>query len=83
MSKERQANEVLLCKDCKWARVGALNWLLLGGYRYAACHKWPMKKAKVSLVTGETKRAEYNYCSVQRKSYGNCGPEGRGFEPRG
>ena len=82
-----------LCRDCKYARVGWLEWIMTG-WRFAKCfHKSSTREYEDddlhdTLVTGKIKVATFrttNYCSCHRYTYSTldtCGVEGKYWEPK-
>ena len=69
-----------LCKDCKHARA---YWAkrVLSGWKWASCAR--LSSETVSPVTGERERhVLFDYCYNERGYYGDCGPQGKFWEPR-
>lgn len=76
-------SELKLCKDCKFAKIGWMDWFLLDGYKFAKCtYKDSIKPPDIDPVTGHNV-AEYNhFCSTMRESYGSCKREAINFVPK-
>lgn len=78
------------CKDCKWAHIGTLKWMLhCGSYEFAKCHHPKLAKpALVDPVTGVNKDPDpYWYCASNRlrsrMGPDECSYEGNLWEPSG
>jgi hypothetical protein len=87
-----------LCKDCKWCeplvtqvreKKGWFSYKWVDKYHWEASQyvspKACGKIIKTSLITGEeTIIIKETYCKNQRHfdNEGNCGPEGKFFEPK-
>lgn len=78
--------EKRFCKDCKWMRIGWVDWLTGFGNRFARCaHPTQLEHNDSYLVTGKEGNPKPElYCSTQRNSQatGRCGAEGRLYEAK-
>lgn len=82
-------NTVLLCRDCKFSKLGTANIIMtLGGlvgvkdYMYKCSKAVTPAREIIDPVTGPTKiKAEVSYCSVERK-HGDCGPTAKNWIPK-
>ena len=70
------------CKDCKNAYLPFVDWLFLGGYRFAKCRRKYL--STIDKVTGEEKYLD-TFCSTEREDYGiidSCGTDAKYFEAK-
>lgn len=80
---------VLLCKDCKFSKLGAVNTIMtLGGlvgvkdFMYKCSKAVTPDREIIDPVTGPTKiKAEKTFCSIERK-HGDCGPTAKHWSPK-
>lgn len=68
-----------LCKECRHVRLhaGHPGWTLSDdeGWGKAQC----ALVTRVSLITGAE---DFEFCSYERGALGQCGPEGKHWQPR-
>lgn len=80
---------VLLCKDCKFSKLGLVNTITtLGGlvgtkeFMYKCSRSVKPAHEVIDPVTGPTKiKAETSYCKLER-SHGDCGPTAKHWMPK-
>lgn len=75
--------EIKTCRTCKYYKdyEGALDWInsrIFGFPTLDKCYH-PDRWKSVDYVNGTT--SPYGFCSVERCT-GNCGKEGKNFEPK-
>lgn len=72
-------SEPRFCKDCRYRMGDDLN--------SAKCSRYLNKDMDAAefLVSGDIKRVPNTYmyfCATQRREFGSCGSEGKGWEPK-
>jgi hypothetical protein len=73
-------DEIKLCKDCQWVKVGWIDKLLVG-WRFAKCtHPDSEQEEEIDYSTGKIEPKHFYYCSTMRM--GSCGKEANLFEPK-
>ena len=83
----RQELTMKKCKDCKWCRIGPLDWLIIG-WKAAKCHqpKIGPQSGDMDFSTGVREPNSWWYCTTLRNhDYDptkHCGPKGRYFEKK-
>ena len=75
------------CKDCKWCRIGLLDWLVIG-WKAAKCHqpKIGHKPGDMDYSTGVKEPDDFWYCTTMRNNDYDfekyCGESARYFEEK-
>lgn len=71
-----------LCKDCKWISVGRLLWRR--HWDDARCRKLPDRYSAKKFVVGidRLEHDDFQICGWARCEYGECGPDGKLWEPK-
>jgi len=71
-----------LCKDCKWCKPEWIFFFSRDKWEYAKCLRISPEPNDVCQVDGFSKKSRLPYCTIERKSYGECGPDAKLFESK-
>lgn len=81
---EEKATEIKFCKDCKWNKRPFGWWCMNRSEEFYEC-KCPNRKIypydNLRFLTSG-KKFIYKCYSASERSYGNCGIEGKNWEPK-
>lgn len=77
-----------LCKDCRHAKRSLIDRIVFSfrSYTYAKCaaSPYPKRWEVLELIDGRRRgKTETLHCQTARQAFGDCGPEGKLYEPKG
>jgi glutaredoxin len=80
-------NEIYSCKTCKYCKHDFRNTTIFAwgsDYAYVCTKDTVEDKEEINFVTGKVtvEKRDYERCSSMRLSMGECGHEGKFWEPK-